>query len=50
MTIKTYNYKEYAIRIQEAPQYSFNSADNKPYDKIIVVKESDFHTCIEIYL
>lgn len=46
--IKTYNFKEYEIRIHEASEYSFNSTDNKPYDKIIAVEESDFHTCIEI--
>lgn len=46
--IKTYNFKEYEIRIHKAPEYSFDSTDNKPYDKIIVMEESDFHTCIEI--
>lgn len=45
--LKTYNFKGYHIRINEAPPYSFNSADNKPYDKVLVIEESDFNKTIE---
>lgn len=46
--IRTYSYKEYKIRIHEAPRYSFNSADNKLYDEIIVIEDGDFNKCFEI--
>lgn len=44
----TYNYKDYEIFITKAPPYSFNSPDNKLYNKIIVTDDSDYNSCIEI--
>lgn len=46
--MKKHNYKEYEILIRIAPPYSFDSNDNKPYDKVIVVEKSDYHICLEI--
>ena len=43
-----YNYEDYNICICEAPAYSFNSADNKYYDKVISIETTDFNKCIEI--
>ena len=43
-----YNYEDYNICICEAPTYSFNSADNKYYDKVISIETTDFNKCIEI--
>lgn len=46
--ISIYNYKDYEIFVGEAPSYSYNSADNKPYEKIIFIDDSEFKKCIEI--
>lgn len=43
-----YHYKEYEIYVGEAPPHSYNSTDNKPYDKIIDIENSEFNKCIEI--
>lgn len=46
--MKTYQYKDYEINVQGAPTYSFNSVDNKYYDKILIMEESDFYCQIEM--
>lgn len=46
--MRTYQYKDYDIYIHEAPCYSPNSADNKYYDKIFTIEESNFNRCIEM--
>lgn len=46
--IKSYNYNDYNICIKEASPYSFDSTDNKKYDKVIVIEENDFNKAIEV--
>ncbi len=46
--IKKYIYNNYNIYIKEAPPYSFNSVDNKPYSKVLVIEETDFNKSIEV--
>lgn len=46
--MKEISYKDLKIRIQEEPDYDFGSADNKPYDKIIRIEESDFYKCLSL--
>ena len=43
-----YHYKEYEIYVGEAPTYSYNSTENKPYDKIIDIENSELNKYIEI--
>lgn len=43
-----YHYKDCEIYIRKAPPYSLHSTDNKPYDKIIVIEDSEFTKCMEI--
>lgn len=35
-------YGNLKIRVQEEPDYDINSADNKPYDKVIQMADADF--------
>ncbi|MDE6780403.1 MAG: hypothetical protein K2J40_02960 [Ruminococcus sp.] len=46
--MQTYSYKDYEIRIMQAPPYSFNSVDNKPYNKVIVIENSEYKRGFEI--
>lgn len=47
-SMNSFCYKEYTINIYEAPPYSFNSTDNKNYDKILKIETSNFNRCIEL--
>ena len=46
--MNTYCYKDYTIDLYETSSYSFNSTDNKNYDKIIEVETTNFNKCIEL--
>ncbi len=46
--MKKYIYNNYNICIKEAPPYSFNPTDNKPYDKVIVIEKKEFNKAIEL--
>lgn len=48
IVINTYNFKDYVISIHEAPPYSINSTDNKEYDKVLVIEESNFNKTVEL--
>lgn len=45
--IKPYFFKDYHISVHDAPPYSCNSTDNKPYDKVLIIEESDFNKTVE---
>lgn len=46
--MNTYCYKDYTINLYEAPTYSFNSTDNKSYDKILEIETTNSNRCIEL--
>lgn len=46
--MEAYCCEDYLIKIYEAPSYNPDSVDNKPYDKIIIIEESDFNKYLEL--
>lgn len=46
--MKKFNMHKYSVCIREAPPYSFKSSDNKNYDSVFVIEESEFNKSIEI--
>ena len=41
-------YKDYEISIWGAPPYTIGSADNKAYDKVIIIDDRYYHTQLEL--
>lgn len=44
----TMGHEDYIICTREASPYTFNSTDNKHYDKVVRIETSDYYKCYEL--